>query len=150
MEKTVVTNRKAHRDYEIIYTIEAGIELKGSEVKSLRQGRANLNDSFARVEGGEVYLYNFHISQYQYSSDRKYDPTRPRRLLLHKNQIARLAGDAQRKGYTLIPLRVYSKDNKWAKVELALAKGKKLYDKREDLKKKAIEREIKQELKGFR
>lgn len=150
MEKTVATNRKARRDYEIIYTLETGISLLGSEVKSLRQGRANINDSFARIDEGEVYLYNCHISPYKFSSGRGYDPIRRRKLLLHKNQIARLIGDVQRKGFTLIPLRIYFKDNKWAKVELALARGKKLYDKREDLKKKAMEREIRQELKSHK
>jgi len=147
MEKTVATNRKARRDYEIIYTLEAGISLLGSEVKSLRGARANINDSFARIEEGEVYLYNCHISPYKFSSERNYTPIRKRKLLLHKNQIARLIGDVQRKGFTLIPLRIYFKDNKWAKVELALVKGKKLYDKREDLRKKAMDKEISKELK---
>ena len=147
MEKTVATNRKARRDYEIVYTLEAGISLLGSEVKSLRQGRVNINDSFARIDEGEVYLYNCHISPYKFSRDRGYDPIRKRKLLLHKNQIARLIGDVHRKGFTLIPLRIYFKDNKWAKVELALARGKKLYDKREDLKKKAMDKEISKELK---
>ena len=147
MEKTVATNRKARRDYEIIYTLEAGISLLGSEVKSLRGAKANINDSFARIEEGEVYLYNCHISPYKFSSERNYTPIRKRKLLLHKNQIARLIGDVQRKGFTLIPLRIYFKDNKWAKVELALVKGKKLYDKREDLRKKAIDKEISKELK---
>jgi len=147
MEKTVATNRKAKRDYEIIYTLEAGISLLGSEVKSLRGAKANINDSFARIEEGEVYLYNCHISPYKFSSERNYTPIRKRKLLLHKNQIARLIGDVQRKGFTLIPLRIYFKDNKWAKVELALVKGKKLYDKREDLRKKAMDKEISKELK---
>ncbi|MCD6080496.1 MAG: SsrA-binding protein [Candidatus Omnitrophica bacterium 4484_49] len=147
MEKTVATNRKARRDYEIIYTLEAGISLLGSEVKSLRGAKANINDSFARIEEGEVYLYNCHISPYKFSSERNYTPIRKRKLLLHKNQIARLIGDVQRKGFTLIPLRIYFKDNKWAKVELALVKGKKLYDKREDLRKKAMDKEISKELK---
>jgi len=147
MEKTVATNRKARRDYEIIYTLEAGISLLGSEVKSLRGTKANINDSFARIEEGEVYLYNCHISPYKFSSERNYTPIRKRKLLLHKNQIARLIGDVQRKGFTLIPLRIYFKDNKWAKVELALVKGKKLYDKREDLRKKAMDKEISKELK---
>lgn len=147
MDRIVATNKKARRDYEIIYTIEAGIELTGSEVKSLRKARANINDSFARVENGQVYLYNCHISQYEYSSERKYEPIRVRKLLLHKNQIMRLIGEVQRKGFTLVPLRIYFKDNKWAKVEIALGKGKKLYDKREDLRKKAIEREMRQDLK---
>jgi len=147
MEKTVAANRKAKRDYEIIYTLEAGISLLGSEVKSLRGAKANINDSFARIEEGEVYLYNCHISPYKFSSERNYTPIRKRKLLLHKNQIARLIGDVQRKGFTLIPLRIYFKDNKWAKVELALVKGKKLYDKREDLRKKAMDKEISKELK---
>lgn len=150
MDKVAVRNRKAARDYQIIYTIEAGIKLLGPEVKSLRAGRANLNDSFARIEEGEVFLFNFHISPYEFSSVSKYNPVRIKKLLLRKPEIIRLIGDVQKKGFTLVPLRVYFKDNKWAKVELGLARGKKLYDKREALKKKAQNKEIRQELKKHR
>lgn len=145
-EKTVAENRKAKLNYEIIRTIEAGISLSGSEVKSLRQGRVNLKDSFARIENGEVYLYHMHISQYKYSSEGNYNPERPRKLLLHRNQIARLIGEVKEKGFTIIPLKVYFK-GKWAKVELALAKGRKAYDKRELIKKREQERLIKRMLK---
>ncbi|MDP8233700.1 MAG: SsrA-binding protein SmpB [Candidatus Saelkia tenebricola] len=150
MEKSVVTNRKARRDYEIIYTIEAGLSLLGSEVKSLRQGKGNLSDSFARIENGEVRLFNFHINPYKFSTDKTSDPIRVRKLLLHKNQILRLFNDVQKKGFTLVPLKVYFKENRLAKLELALAQGKRFFDKREDLKKKVIDREIQQELKKRR
>ena len=150
MEKSVVTNRKARRDYEIIYTIEAGLSLLGSEVKSLRQGKGNLSDSFARIENGEVRLFNFHINPYKFSTDKTSDPLRVRKLLLHKNQILRLFNDVQKKGFTLVPLKVYFKENRLAKLELALAQGKRFFDKREDLKKKVIDREIQQELKKRR
>jgi len=150
MEKSVVTNRKARRDYEIIYTVEAGLVLTGGEVKSLREGRGNLNDSFARIENGEVFLFNFHINPYKFSTDKASNPIRVRKLLLHKNQIIRLFNDVQRKGFTLIPLKVYFKENRLAKLELALARGKRFFDKREDLKKKAQNKEIQQELKKHR
>ena len=150
MEKSVVTNRKARRDYEIIYTIEAGIALTGGEVKSLREGRGNLNDSFARIENGEAFIFNFHISPYKFSTDKASNPIRVRKLLLHKNQIVRLFNDVQRKGFTLIPLKVYFKENRLVKLELALARGKRFFDKREDLKKKAQNKEIQQELKRHR
>ena len=150
MEKAVVTNRKAGRDYEIIYTVEAGISLSGGEVKSLREGRATLNDSFARIENGEAFLFNFHINPYKFSADKTSNPIRVRKLLLHKNQIIRLFNDVQRKGFTLIPLKVYFKESRLAKLELALARGKRFFDKREDLKKKAQNKEIQQELKKHR
>jgi SsrA-binding protein len=142
-EKVVCTNRKAHHLYNIEETYEAGIQLLGCEVKSLRMGRANLNDSFARVVDGEVFLYNFHISPYPHSREaQKLDPTRTRKLLLKKSEIKRLAGKVQQKGYTLIPLKVYFNERGWAKVELALAKGKKIYDRREDIKRRDLEREM--------
>jgi SsrA-binding protein len=142
-EKVVCTNRKAYHLYNIEETYEAGIQLLGCEVKSLRMGRANLNDSFARVVDGEVFLYNFHISPYPHSREaQKLDPTRTRKLLLKKSEIKRLAGKVQQKGYTLIPLKVYFNERGWAKVELALAKGKKIYDRREDIKRRDLEREM--------
>lgn len=148
-QKIVCTNRKAHHLYEIEETYEAGIQLLGCEVKSLREGRANLNDSFARVVNGEVYLYNFHISPYPHSEEAKrIDPTRTRKLLLHKREIKRLAGKVQLKGYTLIPLKVYFNERGLAKVELALARGKKTVDKREDIKRRELERELHRKYKG--
>ncbi len=148
-QKIVCTNRKAHHLYHIEETYEAGIQLLGCEVKSLRLGRANLNDSFARVVNGEIYLYNFHISPYPHSREaQKLDPTRTRKLLLKKREIKRLAGKVQEKGYTLIPLKVYFNERGLAKVELALAKGKKIYDRRETIKRRDLERELRRRYKG--
>jgi len=144
--KTLSTNRKARHEYEVLETFEAGIALLGTEVKSLRAGWANLQDSFAAVEGGEVYLVNCHISPYPGASVFNHDPLRKRKLLLHREEIRRLIGKVQEKGLTLIPLSVYLKGGK-VKVELALARGKKLYDRREDLKERAIQREVEQALK---
>ncbi len=137
----IVTNRRARRDYAVLGSIEAGIELKGTEVKSLRARRANLKDSFARIEKGEVILCNFHISPYEFGNIHNVDPVRPRKLLLHKNQILRLNAEIQAKGHTLIPLRVYFRKG-FAKVELAVAKGKKQWDKRETIKRREAKREI--------
>ncbi len=148
MEKTVATNKKARYLYHIEETYEAGIVLTGPEVKSLRMGRVNLADSFARVINGEVFLYNMHISPYPFSREAQFeDPRRTRKLLLHKREINRLAGKVAERGYTLIPLRVYFKDG-WAKVELALARGKKLYDRRETIKRREEERALRRRYKG--
>ena len=140
-EKTVCQNRKARHDYHILETYEAGMVLKGTEVKSLRAGRANLKDSFARVQDGELWLENMHISPYEQGNRFNHDPTRARKLLMHKGEIMRLWGKSRERGLAMIPLRVYFKDGR-AKVELALAKGKKLYDKRDDIAKRDAEREI--------
>jgi SsrA-binding protein len=129
-EKTIVTNRKAFRDYEIMEKREVGIALRGSEVKSLRAGKVNLSDSYASVERGEVILYNLHISPYESSGQETHDPLRPRRLLLHKREIKRLLGATAEKGFTLIPLRIYFK-GPYVKIELGTARGRKMYDKRE-------------------
>ena len=137
----VVTNRQARRDYAILESIEAGIELKGTEVKSLRGRLANLKESFARIEKGEVILYNFHISPYEFGNIHNVDPMRPRKLLLHKNQILRLYAQIHTRNLTLIPLKVYFQKG-FAKVELAVAKGKKKYDKREAIKYREAKREI--------
>lgn len=146
--KVIATNRKAYHDYFIEETIEAGIELKGTEVKSVRLGHVNLKDSFARVENGEVFLYNMHISSYEKGNIFNVDPMRDRKLLLHKHEINRLAGYVQQKGYTLIPLKIYLKRGK-IKVELAVAKGKKLYDKREAIAKRDAELEIRKKMKEY-
>jgi SsrA-binding protein len=140
-EKTIVTNRKAFRDYEIIDKKEAGIELKGHEVKSLREGRVNLSDSYAAVKENEVFLYNLHISPYKFTSDTGYDPIRPRRLLLHKKEIKRLFGVTMEKGYTLIPLRIYFKGPR-VKIELGTARGRRKYDKRDKIAKREADRDI--------
>lgn len=145
----ICTNRKALHHYEVEESYEAGIVLKGTEVKSLRERKVDLKDSYGVVKGGEVFLLNAHISPYTYGNRFNLEPDRTRKLLLHKREIERLIGKIQEKGYSLIPLKLYFKDGR-AKVELALAKGKKLYDKREALKKKAIEREMAKEVKGFK
>lgn len=145
-----IVNRKARHDYEILETYEAGIVLKGSEVKSIRMGSANLKDSYAEVKDGEVYINNFHISPYKFSSKHtNHDPYRKKKLLLHKYQIRKLIGKVKEKGLTLVPLRVYSKNGR-IKVELALARGKKLYDKRKDIKERDLAREAERELSRFK
>ncbi|RDV83391.1 SsrA-binding protein SmpB [Ammonifex thiophilus] len=144
--KVVCENRRARHEYHIMETYEAGMVLQGTEVKALRAGRASLQDSFARVENGEVWLYNMHISPYEQGNRYNHDPKRPRKLLLHKREIMYLWGRTREKGLTLIPLRCYFKDGK-AKVELALAKGKKLYDRRADLAERAARREMERALK---
>ena len=149
MEKAIVTNRRAKRDYEILESIEAGIELKGTEVKSLRARKASLNESFARVDKGEVILYNFHISPYEFGNIHNTDPLRPKRLLLHKKQVIGLYTKTQVKGHTLVPLRVYFKKG-LAKVELAVGRGKKSYDKRESIKQRQAKREIDRALRSRR
>ena len=145
-EKNVVTNRKARHQYHILETIEAGIVLQGTEVKSLRQGKVNLGDAYAKIKDGEVWLVEMHISPYEQGNIFNHEPRRPRKLLLHKREIKRLLGKVQERGLTLIPLRIYFKRGK-AKVELALAKGKRLYDRREDIKRRDEEREISRSLR---
>lgn len=150
MSNTIITNRKAYRDYEVMESLECGIELKGSEVKSLRAGKINLDDSFARSEKEEVFLYNAHISHYTEASYLNVDPDRPRKLLLHKNQIQRIIGKLTQKGLTLVPLKIYFNDRGFVKVDLALCKGKKLYDKRESIKRRETDREMRREVKDRR
>ncbi|MDD5120614.1 MAG: SsrA-binding protein SmpB [Candidatus Omnitrophica bacterium] len=150
MSKPISTNRKAYRDYEVLESLESGITLKGSEVKSLRAGKINLDDSFARFEGEEIFLYNAHISHYTEASYLNVDPDRPRKLLLHKNQILRIIGKLTQKGLTLIPLKIYFNDRGFVKVELALCRGKKLYDKRQSIKKRETDREMRRIVKNRR
>lgn len=145
--KLIAQNRKARHDYTIVDTIEAGIVLQGTEIKSIRAGRINLKDGFARVRNGEVFLHNVHISSYDQGNIFNHDPLRTRKLLMHKKQIQRLIGETKNTGLTLIPLKVYIK-NGVAKVLIGLAKGKKKYDKREDLKRKVQNREIERALKN--
>jgi SsrA-binding protein len=140
--KVVARNRKAYHDYSIEDTIEAGIVLIGSEIKSIRDGRVNLRDSYAAIDDqGEVWLHNVHVAPYDPASRFGHEPRRTRKLLLHKRQIARWQSRAQAKGYTLIPLRVYIRDNR-AKVELALARGKRQYDKRAAIAKREDDRRV--------
>jgi SsrA-binding protein len=140
-ERVIATNRKARHEYSILETFEAGIALKGAEVKSLRQGRASLQESYAALKNGEVWLLDMHISPYEQAADDSYEPTRKRKLLLHKKEIRRLVGKLAEKGLTLIPLRAYFKHG-IAKVELALAKGKRAYDKREAIRRRDMQREL--------
>jgi len=144
--KALATNRKARFDYHIEEVFEAGIALTGTEVKSLREGRANLKDSYAAVERDGVYLLNCHVSPYTPASRFNHHPLRPRKLLLHRFEIRRLIGKVQEKGLTLIPLSLYLKNGR-VKVELALARGKKQYDRREDIKRRTQEREVADALK---
>jgi len=150
MSKPISTNRKAYRDYEVLESLECGIELKGPEVKSLRAGKINLDDSFARFEGQEIFLYNAHISHYAEASYLNVDPDRPRKLLLHKNQSIRIIGKLTQKGLTLIPLKVYFNDRGFVKVDLALCHGKKLYDKRQSIKRRETDREMRRAIKNRR
>lgn len=147
MGKDISVNRKAWHDYQILETYEAGIELKGCEVKSLRAGRTNLKESFGRIEKGEIFLYNWHISPYEYGNRYNPDPTRPRRLLLRKEEINRLYGKANEKGFSLIPLKLYFKRGK-AKCQVAVARGKRQYDRREDIKRRIATREMERALKA--
>jgi SsrA-binding protein len=146
-EKVICVNRKARHEYFIEETYEAGIVLQGSEVKSLRDGKANLVDSYARIMRGECILLNAHINPYTAANRYNHEPTRTRKLLLHKREILRLSGKVREKGLTLVALRLYFKGGR-AKVELGLARGKKLYDKRETLRKKAAQREVERSLKS--
>jgi len=141
-DKVIATNRKARFDYTILESLEAGIQLKGTEVKSLRTGNTSLADSFARLEGSEILLYNMHIAPYEFGNIANVESTRPRKLLLHKKEIRWLAAEASTKKLAIIPLKIYFKHG-IAKVELALAKGKKKYDKRETIKKRELDRELK-------
>lgn len=146
-EKLICRNKQAFRNYHIDDTYEAGIALVGTEVKSLREGQANLKDSYARIKDGEVFLHDMHISPYTHGNRANHEPLRKRKLLLHKREIRRLYGKTSERGLTLIPLRVYFKNGK-VKVEIGLAKGKKLYDKRADIKKRDDQREMERALKS--
>ncbi len=149
-EKVVATNRKAFHDYHVEERLEAGIVLKGTEVKSLREGQVNLRDSYASVDRGELVLHNCHISPYSHGNIMNHDPVRPRKLLLHRKEINKLLGKSQQKGLTLVPLRIYFNPRGLAKVELALAKGKKQYDRREAIKAREVGREVERAIKGSR
>ncbi len=148
-ERLLADNRKAHHDYHILHTYEAGIVLLGTEVKSIREGRVNLRDSFARVEGGEVFIYNIHVSPYSHRGYADHEPTRRRKLLLHKSEIRRLIGKTVERGMTLVPVRMYLKNGR-VKVVVGVAKGQKLYDKRETLRRREAERETRRAIKERR
>lgn len=146
-EVLIADNRKAHFDYHVLETFEAGIALLGTEVKGIREGKANLRDAFARVEKGEVWLYNVHINPYSHRGYVDHDPKRRRKLLLHRQQIRKLIGKTVEKGLTLVPTRMYFKNGK-VKVAIALARGKQMHDKRETIKRRETERETRAAVKG--
>ncbi len=146
--KIVTTNRKARHDFHIEETLEAGMVLQGTEVKSLREGRANLQDAYCVAQGEQMYLLNAHISPYSHGNLNNHDPLRPRKLLLHKREILRWKKAAEQQGYTIVPLKVYFKDG-IAKVEIGLAKGKKLYDKRADIAERESKRRLDRTMKQF-
>lgn len=150
MSNAIATNRKAFRDFSILETLECGIALKGSEVKSIRAGRINLNDSFARIEKNEVVLYNTHISPYEQASYLNVEPTRPRRLLLHRKQIDKLIDRVNQKSFTLVPTKVYFSERGFVKLELALCKGKKFVDRREDIRRREADLAIRRVMKNRR
>ena len=150
MSKIAATNRKARRDYHIIETYEAGVELKGNEVKSLRTKGCTLTDSFARIERGELFLYNAHIPEFEKSSFFKPEPKRTRKLLVHKKEIKKLVGLTVQRGLTLIPTKIYFNERGRVKVEIALARGKHTFDKRKKIKDDIVERETQRALKRFR
>ena len=144
--KIISQNKKARHDYFIMETIEAGIELSGTEVKSVRGGKVNISDSYASITNSEVFLKGMNISPYEHGNIFNRDPLRDRKLLLHKTEIAKLAGKAAERGYTLMPLQVYFKNGR-AKIEIGLCRGKKLYDKRQDIAKKDMRREVERDFK---
>ena len=146
--KIIAENRKARRDYFIVDEYEAGLVLLGTEVKSLRQGRANLKDSYARIKNGEIFVYQLHIAPYPFAYYDNHDPLRPRKLLLNRHEIKRLYSKMNEKGHTLIPLKLYFKGGK-AKVLLALAKGKRKYDKREAVKRRDAQRDLDRQIKNY-
>lgn len=146
--KVIARNKKALRDYHILDTWEAGLALTGPEVKSLRDGNVSIAEGFARIDGSEAWLHGVHISPYDPASRWNEDPVRPRKLLLHRREIRRLIGATQEKGLTLVPLDIYFRRG-YAKITLALTRGKKLHDKREDLKRKAAQREVEREFRKY-
>ena len=146
-EKTVSQNKKAYHDYFVEETYEAGLELYGTEVKSIREGRVNLKDSWCHIDGGEIFAYGMHISPYEKGNIFNRDPLRPKKLLMHKKEINKLFGLMKQQGYAIIPLSVYFKNGR-AKLKIGLCKGKKLYDKREDAAKKAANRDIERSLRA--
>lgn len=147
-KKIIANNKKARHDYFIEEVYEAGMALTGTEIKSMRQGRVNIKESYAKIEGNELILYGMHISPYEQGNRFNVDPLRPRKLLLHRQEIRKLIGYTTQKGLTLVPLNVYINEKGLAKMEIAVARGKKLYDKREDIAKRDTERRMQQEIKN--
>ena len=145
-QKLIANNKKAYHDFFIDETYECGIALHGTEVKSMRMGKCSIKEAFVRIEDGEVFVYGMHVSPYEKGNIFNKDPLRVRKLLLHKSQIQKLIGNSAEKGYTIVPLQVYFSNGR-AKIEIGLAKGKKLYDKRQDIAKKDQKREAEKELK---
>ena len=148
-QKNIAENRKAFHDYHVLETFETGVVLLGTEVKSIREGGANLRDSFARIEAGEVWIYNVHISAYRNRGYSDHDPTRRRKLLLHRQEIRKLIGKTTERGMTIVPMRMYLKNGR-VKVAISLAKGKKAHDKRETIKRRETERETRAAVKERR
>jgi SsrA-binding protein len=148
MSKTIVTNRRAYHEYHVLESLQAGIVLTGTEIKSLRAGRVSVVDAHARIENGEMFLYSLHIAPYESGTHYNHESQRTRKLLLHKKEIAKLSSKIQEKGLTLVPLKIYF-SRCWVKVELGLCRGKKLHDKRSDLKEKQTNREIQRVMKQF-
>src|SRR5438874_9226505 len=148
-QKNIAENRKAYHDYHILETFETGVVLLGTEVKSIREGRVNLRDSYARTQNGEVFVYNLHIQPYSHRGYADHEPLRPRKLLLHAHEIRKLIGKTVERGMTLVPLRMYFKNGK-VKVALGLARGKQLHDKRETLKRRDADRETRAAVKQRR
>ena len=148
-QSSIAENRKAFHDFHLLETFEAGVVLLGTEVKAIREGRVNLRDSFARVEDGEVFLYNVHISPYSHRGYADHEPLRRRKLLLHRSEIRKLIGKTVEKGMTLVPIRMYFKDGR-VKIAVSIAKGKKDYDKRETIKNRETDRETRAAIKGAR
>lgn len=146
--KVIATNRKARHEYEIIETIEAGIVLTGTEIKSVRERQVSLKEGFATIKGGEIWLMDVHIAPYKHGHRDNPDPRRPRKLLLHRNEINRLEGKLAEKGWTLVPLKMYLKNNR-AKVEIGLARGKKKYDKRKAIAERDAQRDIERAMKRY-
>ncbi|MBE5889809.1 MAG: SsrA-binding protein SmpB [Lachnospiraceae bacterium] len=145
-KKLIANNKKVFHDYFLEETYEAGISLAGTEVKSLRMGKGSIKEAFVRIQNNEIYIYGMHISPYEKGNIFNKDPLRPRKLLMHKSEITKIAGKIKEKGYTLVPVEVYFKGS-LVKVEIALAKGKKLYDKRQDIAKKDMKREAERDFK---
>jgi SsrA-binding protein len=148
-QKSIAENRKAFHDFHLLESFEAGLVLLGTEVKAIREGRVNLRDSYARVEDGEVFLYNVNISPYSHRGYADHEPLRRRKLLLHRDEIRKLIGKTVEKGMTLVPVRLYFKDGR-VKVQVSLAKGKKDYDKRETIKRREVDRETRAAVKSHR
>lgn len=144
--KTITVNKKAYQDFSIMHTIEAGIVLKGTEVKSIKNGKISLQDGFGFIKNGEIFLKNVHISQYTFGNRTNHDPVRVRKLLLHKSEIVKLGSRIKEKGFTLVPLKVYVKRGK-IKVEMGLVRGKRVYNKREEIRKKDEMRDLKRSFK---